>query len=35
MYNQALAFEVELGIEILTKFKPRGIFQIPVELDQA
>lgn len=35
MYNQALAFEVEMGIEMLMKFKSPGIYQIPVELDQA
>jgi hypothetical protein len=35
MYNQSLAFEVEMGIEMLTKFKSPDIYQIPVELDQA
>jgi len=35
MYNQTLAFEVEMGIEMLTKFKSPGIYQIPVELNQA
>jgi hypothetical protein len=35
MYNQVLAFEVEMGIEVLIKFKSPSIYQIPVELDQA
>jgi hypothetical protein len=35
MFNQALAFGVEMDIGMLTIFKYPGIYQIPVELVQA